>query len=91
MINHMEMIDAKQRACLEGLMSECARADDLARTATGMRLLEAQRTLDNCDESEIPAARHWYNAAWDAYALSRGWILKTEQRTATPDYRRRAA
>ena len=40
-----------------------------------MRLLEAQRALDDCnDPVELVAVRHWYNAAWDAYAISRGWL-----------------
>jgi hypothetical protein len=71
----MTTIDAKQKACLEGFIAECARADELGRTAAGLRLLEAQRALDNCnDPVELIAVRHWYHAAWDAYAISRGWL-----------------
>jgi hypothetical protein len=71
----MTTISATQKACLEGFIAECARADELARTSAGMRLLEAQRALDNCnDPVELIAVRHWYNAAWDGYAISRGWL-----------------
>lgn len=72
----MKITDEKLQACLEGFIAECARADELARSATGMRLLEAQRALDRCsDPTDLVAVRHWYQAAWDAYALSRGWLL----------------
>ncbi len=71
----MTTISVTQKACLEGFIAECARAGELARTAAGMRLLEAQRALDNCDDPvELVAVRHWYSAAWDAYAISRGWL-----------------
>jgi hypothetical protein len=71
----MTTISATQKACLEGFIAECARADELGRTAAGMRLLEAQRALDNCnDPIELIAVRHWYHAAWDAYAIRRGWL-----------------
>jgi len=88
----METIDAKQKACLQGFIAECARADELARSATGMRLLEAQRALDGCaDPVELVAVRHWYEAAWDAYAVSRGWIAKAEPPRVHVDPTRRAA
>ena len=81
----MKITDAKMKACLEGFIAECARADELAQSATGMRLLEAQRALDNCtDPVELVAVRHWYQAAWDAYALSRGWLHDLEP--AVRDY-----
>ena len=71
----MTTIDAKHKACLEGFIAECARADELGRTAAGLRLLEAQRALEDCnDPVELIAVRHWYHAAWDAYAVSRGWL-----------------
>ena len=71
----MTTISATQKACLEGFIAECARADELGRTAAGMRLLEAQRALDDCnDPMALIAVRHRYNAAWDAYAISRGWL-----------------
>ena len=75
----MEITDIKMKACLQGFIAECARADELARTSEGMRLLEAQRALDNCDDPmELVAVQHWYQAAWDAYAMSRGWISHGE-------------
>jgi hypothetical protein len=84
----MTTISATQKACLEGFIAECARAEDLGRTAAGMRLLEAQRALDLCnDPVELIAVRHWYSAAWDAYAVSRGWLSAepvTVMRTAAP-------
>jgi hypothetical protein len=84
----MTTIDAKQKACLEGFIAECAREDDLGRTAAGIRLLEAQRALDNChDPVELIAVRHWYSAAWDAYSVSRGWLtaeLVTMDAAASP-------
>lgn len=75
----MQITDAKMKACLQGFVAECARADSLAQSSAGMRLLEAQRALDHCtDPVEMVAVRHWYQAAWDAYALSRGWLTDLE-------------
>lgn len=75
----MKITDAKLKACLEGFIAECAREDELAQSATGMRFLEARRALDTCtDPVELVAVRHWYEAAWDAYALSRGWLHELE-------------
>lgn len=79
MMISMQITDAKMKACLQGFIAECARADSLAQSSAGMRLLEAQRALDNCTDSvELVAVRHWYQAAWDAYALSRGWLTDLE-------------
>ena len=71
----MNTITPTQLACLEGFIAECARADELGRSAAGRRLLEARRALDSCDDAvELVAVRHWYRAAWEAYATWRGWI-----------------
>lgn len=86
MMAPMEIIDAKLNVCLQGFVTECARADDLRCTPAGMRLLEAERALDDCgDPAELVAVRHWYRAAWDAYALSRGWVVDAGQPQATVD------
>jgi hypothetical protein len=72
--------DATHLACLEGFVAECARADDLGRSAAGRHLLEARRALDLCDDPvELVAVRHWYRAAWNAYATWRGWIAPCER------------
>ena len=76
MMAPMEIIDAKLNVSLQRFVTECARADDLRCTPAGMRLLEAEGALDSCgDPAELVAMRHWYRAAWDAYALSRGWVV----------------
>ncbi len=72
----MEIIDAKLNVCLQRFVTECARADDLRCTPAGKRLVEAERALDDCDDpAGLVAVLHWYRAAWDAYALSRGWVV----------------
>lgn len=82
----MKITDAKMKACLEGFIAECAREDELAQSATGMRLLEASRALDACtDPVELVAVRHWYQAAWDAYATFRGWLSEHEPMTRKLD------
>ena len=76
----MEIIDAKLNACLQGFVTECARAADLACTPAGKHLVEAERALDDCgDPAGLVAALHWYRAAWAAYALSRGWVVGAGQ------------
>ncbi len=70
----MITIDTSHKACLEGFIAECVRAEELERSAVGRRLLEASRALDRCDDPvELVAVRHWYRTAWDAYAAWRGW------------------
>ncbi len=92
MMAHMEIIDAKLNACLQGFVTECARAADLAQTPAGKRLVEAERALDDCDDpAERVAVLHWYRAAWAAYALSRGWVVETESLKVAFDAAVRAA
>ena len=74
-MSSMIILDTSHQACLEGFIAECVRAEELERSAVGRRLLEASRALDHCDDPvELVAVRHWYQAAWDAYAAWRGWF-----------------
>jgi hypothetical protein len=90
-MTHMNTINATQLACLEGFIAECARADELGRSVAGRRLLEAKRALDACDDAiELVAVRHWYRAAWEAYATWRGWMTPAVVTGASPIVERAA-